>query len=258
MPGARLQTRERSRGIPVPETHFRPGSDPAHGRSPRCVADACSGGGMRNGMRPLPRGLDPLDDETLTGFVLRLAHRVGTTPAEISVRTGLPTRLPLSFLHYLDDEHLTGFAHATHLTPAEVTGMLLVPLGERYGPLSPAFTPRATPTRMIYDNPWVLTRSSRYCPLCLAGHGDAIQDRHGGAWRRLWRLPVVFLCLRHRRLLSHRCHDCGALAQSAHTANAIARLSDDSLHPTQCRFSAPSTPHQQSAGPCGADLANPP
>ncbi|MFF0337745.1 hypothetical protein ACFYUM_34800 [Streptomyces fimicarius] len=22
---------------------------------------------------------------------------------------------------------------------------------------------------MIYDNPWVLTRSTRYCPRCLAG-----------------------------------------------------------------------------------------
>ncbi len=50
--------------------------------------------------------------------------------------------------------------------------MLLAPLGERYGPLNPAFTPRTTPTRMIYDNPWVLTRSSRYCPFCLAGHGE--------------------------------------------------------------------------------------
>ncbi|MBZ4319141.1 TniQ family protein [Streptomyces sp. SCA2-4] len=141
-------------------------------------------------MRPLPRSLDPLPDEALTGFVLRLAHRLGTTPAEVSVRTGLvprtrpglPTRLPLGLLYHLDDEHIAGFARATRLAPGEVSGMLLAPLGERYGPLNPAFTPRTTPTRMIYDNPWVLTRSSRYCPFCLTGHGDAIQDRHGGAW----------------------------------------------------------------------------
>ncbi|GCD35802.1 hypothetical protein OEIGOIKO_03549 [Streptomyces chrestomyceticus JCM 4735] len=135
--------------------------------------------------------------------------------------------------------------------------MLLAPLGERYGPLNPAFTPRTTPTRMIYDNPWVLTRSSRYCPFCLAGHGEAIQDRHGGAWQRLWRLPVIFLCLRHRGLLSHRCTSCGTLAQFVHTANGIARLSDDSLHPTQCRFTARLASHRQPTGACGADLARP-
>ncbi|WP_439812029.1 TniQ family protein [Streptomyces sp. P9-2] len=214
-------------------------------------------------MRPLPRSLDPLPDETLTGFVLRLAHRLGTTPAEVVRRTGLargdrpgpPTRLPLSFQHHLDDAHLTDFARATHLTPAEVTDMLLAPLGQRYGPLNPAFTPRITPARMIYDNPWVLTRSTRYCPPCLAGNGAPIQDRHGGPWQRLWRLPVIFLCIQHRRLLSHQCFGCGMPAQSARTANALARLSDDALNPRQCRSAqARSAPTEQPAAACGADL----
>jgi hypothetical protein len=194
-------------------------------------------------MRSLPRSLDPLPDETLTGFVLRLAHRLGTTPAEILLRTGLapggspglPTRLPLSFQHHLDDAHLTVFARATLLMPAEVADMLLAPLGQRYGPLNPAFTPRNTPARMIYDNPWVLTRSTRYCPLCLAGNGTPIQDCHGGPWQRLWRLPVTFICVRHRRLLAHECPGCGAPAQSAGTSSAIARLTDDALNPWQCR-----------------------
>ncbi|MCX4906675.1 TniQ family protein [Streptomyces sp. NBC_00878] len=180
-----------------------------------------------------------------------------TTDQAITDRLrSLTATTPLGLIH-LDDEHIAGFARATRLAPGEVSGMLLAPLGERYGPLNPAFTPRTTPTRMIYDNPWVLTRSSRYCPFCLTGHGDAIQDRHGGAWQRLWRLPVIFLCLRHRRLLSHRCTRCGTLAQFVRTANSIARLSDDSLHPTQCRFTARSASHRQPTGACGADLARP-
>ncbi len=30
-------------------------------------------------LRPLPRSLDPLEDETLVGFILRLASHNGTT-----------------------------------------------------------------------------------------------------------------------------------------------------------------------------------
>ncbi|MGW0776543.1 TniQ family protein [Streptomyces sp. NPDC002835] len=214
-------------------------------------------------MRSLPRSLDPLPDETITGFVLRLAHRLGTTPAEILLRTGLapggspglPTRLPLSFQYHLDDAHLTVFARATLLMPAEVADMLLAPLGQRYGPLNPAFTPRNTPARMIYDNPWVLTRSTRYCPPCLTGNGTLIQDRHGGPWQRLWRLPMIFLCVRHQRLLAHQCPGCGAFAQSPHAGSAIARLSDDALNPWQCRSAeARSAPVEHPAHACGADL----
>ncbi|WP_326698975.1 TniQ family protein [Streptomyces sp. NBC_01754] len=218
-----------------------------------------------NRKRPLPRSLDPLPDETLIGFVLRLAHRLGTTPGEIAVRTGLapqgrpglPTRLPLGFLHHLSGGHLTDFAHTTHLTPGEVEGLLLAPLGKRYGPLNPVLTPRSTPARMIYDNPWILTRSTRYCPLCLAGDGDAIQALHGGAWKRIWRLPVAFLCLRHRRLLQHECPGCKTPAQSVRTANAIARLTDDTLHPTQCRFTPRPVSQQQPETACAADLTRP-
>ena len=44
--------------------------------------------------------------------------------------------------------------------------------------------------------------SSRYCPQCLAGDpASPVQQRFGGAWNKLWRLPVVFACLAHQRLL---------------------------------------------------------
>ncbi len=111
---------------------------------------------------------------------------------------------------------------------------------------------------MIHNNPWVLTETIRYCPDCLAGDGSEIESLHGGAWRRSWRLPVVFACIRHRRLLHDRCPACGGLVHAANANSMIARMNDDALHPTQCR----STPDvlgskTRSARPaCGANLAS--
>ena len=34
-------------------------------------------------LSPLPRSLDPLADESLPGYMLRLAHRLGLTPIRI-------------------------------------------------------------------------------------------------------------------------------------------------------------------------------
>ncbi len=41
-------------------------------------------------LSPLPRSLDPLPDESLPGYLLRLAHRLGLAPARIMQLTGLP------------------------------------------------------------------------------------------------------------------------------------------------------------------------
>jgi hypothetical protein len=39
--------------------------------------------------RPLPRSLDPLPDESIIGFMLRLAHRLEITPTRLVKLTGL-------------------------------------------------------------------------------------------------------------------------------------------------------------------------
>ncbi len=39
-------------------------------------------------LSPLPRSLDPLPDEVLPGYLLRLAHRLDRTPARILQLTG--------------------------------------------------------------------------------------------------------------------------------------------------------------------------
>ncbi|MFJ8938492.1 TniQ family protein [Streptomyces sp. NPDC102365] len=216
-------------------------------------------------MRPLPRSLHPLPDETLTGYILRLAHRLGTSPGAVAIRTGLTGhrkenvlfRIPTRLLHDLDPDEIQTFAKTTRLTREEVKHLLTSSLAERYGPLSGKFTPRKSSARMVNDNPWLLTRTPRYCPQCLTGDGSEIQELHGGAWQRSWRLPPVFACTKHRRLLRISCPACRQPVHTVETNSIIARLWDEDLHPTQC----PTTVAPRTVGrlqpACGAQLAEP-
>jgi hypothetical protein len=218
-------------------------------------------------LRHLPRSLEPLQDETLSGFVLRLAHRLCIDPGHLLRRTGLSSdraaqplnvRVPMNLLFGIDDQRARLFAHTTRLSPSEVSGLLLAPLGTRYGPLNPQYAKQPSTQRMIHGNSWVFTNTIRYCPECLAGDGSEIETLHGGAWRRLWRLPVVFACLRHRRFLRQHCPDCGGLTHASAPNSMIARLNDHTLHPTQCRATPPTSGKLRSSQPaCGADLSVP-
>ncbi|QFQ98377.1 TniQ family protein [Streptomyces phaeolivaceus] len=212
---------------------------------------------MAGRLRLLPRSLDPLEDESIHGYLLRLAHRFGAAPLEIAVRTGLVdpvparNRIPVRLLHDLDERRLDAFARATRLTRDEARGLLTAPLGERYGPLSARLLAEfRTPKGMVHNNRWILTRTTRYCPRCLSGDGTEIEERHGGCWRRAWRLPPVFACLRHQRLLLSGCPRCGQDVNAARTGSLIARASEAGLHPAQCRATVPST-----RAMCGAGLA---
>lgn len=215
-------------------------------------------------LRPLLRSLDPLPDETLSGYVLRLSHRLCIAPAQLVKRTGLGTstdagtkvfRIAMSSVFRLEREREERFTHTTRLSPDEVQALLLAPLGHRYGPLNPRYLKTPDFSRVIRDNPWVLTDEIRYCPECLAGDGSEIEALHGGAWRRFWRLPVAFVCVRHRRLLRDRCPDCGELVHAGGTNSMIARLNDDGLHPTQCRSTPTTAAKDRGVRPaCGADL----
>ncbi|MFF8437364.1 TniQ family protein [Streptomyces bacillaris] len=216
-------------------------------------------------MRPLPRSLDPLTDEALTGYVLRLAHRLGVSPGAVTIRTGLTGgrkenalfRVPMRLLHDLDLERIRHFVRTACLSPDEVGRLLTSSLAERYGPLNGKFTPRSSAARMVNGNAWLLTRRPRYCPQCLTGDGSEIQQRHGGAWRLSWRLPPVFACPRHRRLLRINCPACRQPVHAVEMNSIIARPWDEDLHPTQCRTTiAPRTVGRLQPA-CGAQLAEP-
>jgi TniQ protein len=185
----------------------------------------------------LPRSLDPLPEESLIGFLLRLSHRLDIAPGELAVVCGLEptTRLATSRLITLDAGG--AFAGATGLSPAEADALTLTPLAARFPSAGLEFCGRTrTPGGMFVKESWVFSAATRYCPACLAGDGSPIQDAHGGPWKRIWRLPVVFGCVEHRSLLMATCPACG---QPVHAKTESFGLLPApriaGLHPAACR-----------------------
>jgi TniQ len=191
---------------------------------------------------PLPRSLDPLPNESLPGYVLRLAHRLDLTPTALAIICGLGNRRqrsPASSIIFALDPHATArFAHATRLSSAEVTELTLVSLAAQYPPLDMRSVGRQRQVHGVFirEN-WIFARSTRYCPDCLAGDESPIQQRHGGAWSKLWRLPVVFACPTHRRLLRHACPACQSLAhqRTAGSPHLLPMAAHPVVHPAACR-----------------------
>jgi len=194
-------------------------------------------------IRPLPRSLDPLPDESLPGYLLRLSHRLSLAPARLVFLTGLSTQqgvrshAPVGQLVHLDPATRDAFAQATRLTTGEAADLCLSALAERYPPAAPVHVHRRS-ADMIRPDRWVFTIATRYCPQCLRGDNTAIQRAHGGAWQKSWRLPPVFACTTHRRFLEHLCPTC---CQPVHSDAArtpvriLPRPRDSTLHPAQCR-----------------------
>ena len=220
------------------------------------------GGQPAGTLSPLPRSLDPLPDEALPGYLLRLAHRLGLAPARVMQLTGLTgsrdSRQPArrSLIMHLDEAPAGAFARVTRLAAAETTQLCMSSMSGRYPWAAPRVTADQWGPRSL-ASPWVLTSATRYCPQCLAGDGSYIQQQHGGAWQKAWRLPVVFACPAHRRLLEHLCPSCRQPAMSAAPgapAWLIPRAFDGGLHPAQCRAALRPPAAGRQARPCGARL----
>lgn len=169
-------------------------------------------------LRPLPRSLLPLPDESLPGLLLRLAHRLDVSPGRLAVSTGLvqggplkTTRSTTSHLLMLTPDHLEPFSRALRLPDHHVDQLTLRPLVGRLPAVADALTRPGNPAQLRprgYFPPWILSASTRFCPLCLAGDGSEIQQRHGGAWKLHWRLGVVFACVEHQLFLQEDCPSC--------------------------------------------------
>jgi hypothetical protein len=219
--------------------------------------------------RPLPRSLDPLPDESLPGFLLRLGYRLGVSPARLVVLTGLSMNLqhrttaPFNLTMQLASEALDALARATRLTPRETADLCLSSLAERY-PLASTIPNRGRWTGHTYnrENRWVFIKATRYCPQCLAGDNTEIQRELGGAWRKTWRLPPVFACTMHRRFLDYQCPaccrpalDCGV---GRNSSPILPHWQHRGLHPAQCRVTRQESGAPRARGPiCGAKLDNP-
>ncbi|MFD4018492.1 TniQ family protein [Streptomyces sindenensis] len=212
--------------------------------------------------RPLPRSLDPLPGESLTGFILRLAHRLEIAPRRVAEATGLTTETTYGMILARYAVHLpprvaADFARATRLSPAEVESLCLAPLSHRYGPYRPYVESETTAQKhQPVPAGWGTHRLSRYCPQCLASNSSPIQDHHGGAWRRIWHLPITFACLQHERMLETGCPHCERPVN--HRSNTlIARPALDLLHPAQCRNLLTGTVRSDRPGTCAGRLDDP-
>lgn len=191
--------------------------------------------------RPLARSLAPLPDESLPGYVLRLAHRLARSPARIAELTHLAPAGAFARAQpmlTMTPGQAGAFAAATRLAPGQASRLCLADCyAGRYPPLRLDAYPRRAITA-ITRNGWVLTASTRYCPQCLAGDGSEIQQRHGGAWQQLWRLRVAFACTDHHKLLEHLCPQCASPVLDAKSGSNVGLLPSphqDGLHPAQCR-----------------------
>ncbi|MFF7725124.1 TniQ family protein [Streptomyces sp. NPDC008001] len=211
------------------------------------------------GRGSLPRSLSPLTGESLPGYILRLAHRLGRSPTRIGQLTGLAVdekAFRVNQLVALRPRTLTEFAAATRLTADEVVTLGLRPLASAYTPLA-----RAGPQsdgRVVLHSPWAFTAASRFCPTCLIGDHSPIQHAHGGAWQRHWHLPVVFACTRHQRLLNNVCPDCHRPINDAFYKRTSLVLYPTSAvqHPARCRNISIDDPARGSSAMCGADLSS--
>ena len=213
----------------------------------------------------LPRSLTPLEDESLPGYLLRLSYRLEISPARLGRLGGLTRdaeQIPVRHLLQLTPTAAHALTRAFTLPGTAAQALTLHSLAAVYPPARRSLA-SAAPTWSATDGttPWVLTNSSRYCPQCLAGDRTPIQQALGGAWRRAWRLPVVFACLRHGRFLDHACPNCAspALSFGKHPNGRIISFgllpaSRNILHPAQCRARLPATRPPLRSEVCGGRL----
>ncbi|GAA0473811.1 hypothetical protein GCM10010361_42690 [Streptomyces olivaceiscleroticus] len=211
----------------------------------------------------LPRSLDPLPDESLSGYVLRLSHRLTLPPGWLMRHTWIGSLNAHGLLASnsalaiaLPKDVTTRVALTTRLHPDEVAALTLACWNGRYPPITRALESKAGGRRRAGD--WLFRSAARFCPECLAGDGSLIQQQHGGPWKKTWRLPVVFACLEHRRYLRHWCPGCHQAPDASTGSRLVARVGDAGLHPAQCRNSPQPTEGRKRADPaCGTRLDQP-
>lgn len=187
----------------------------------------------RPGPVPLPCSLDPLPDESLAGFLLRLSYRLQVSPMRLARLTGSVKHHADSVLgrRLLLDLDVGRFALATRLTEEETAGLTLRPWRSRYPAIDKVLS-HSDPRGTRAD--WLFNDLPRHCPQCLAGDGSPVQQQYGGIWKKAWHLPIAFACTTHEVFLQNGCLQSHEFRRTM--SQLIAQPADKSLHPAQCRF----------------------
>jgi hypothetical protein len=207
-------------------------------------------------MRPLPMSLEPITEESLVSYLLRLAYRLSVPPLHLARMAGLAggphhSHLDRKLLLDIAPPQAESFARLARLTTAEVTALTLSSWQDRYPPIA-----RSMPGRghSSWSDSWLFITSPRFCPSCLAGDRTAAWRLHGGPWRKIWHLPVVFACLEHQEFLLDACPHC----RQSSPGPLIHRMNDNTLHPAQCRRPLAGLPAPVRRTPaCGGRLDTP-
>lgn len=202
--------------------------------------------------RPFGRSLDPLPEEDLGGYILRLSAHLCMSPVTLARRLGLVDDIESMITRrILIRSNLDEFAHLARLEPGEARALTLLNWEGCYQPIA---TARALPFPHRRTGPthaWLYAGTLRHCPSCLAGDSSEIQAKYGGAWKRIWRLSIAFACIEHRLFLSEGCGSEHAprLGQPL----LIPSVAVSGLHPAQCRQPRPQQ-HGRASQPCGNRL----
>lgn len=203
---------------------------------------------------PLPRSVEPLPGESLVSYLLRLGNRLGLSPLHLIRSAGWtehahPHHVPGSLLLDLPGPQADAFARLTRQTVGEVSALTLAQWRDRYPPIA-----RSTPSpgRQLRPDTWLFVGSPRFCPSCLAGDSTPAQQLHGGPWRKLWHLPVVFACVEHQTYLQAGCPHCGQPRSSS--GHLIQRVNDHTLHPAQCRWTIDAQTQKRKSRACAGRL----
>lgn len=186
--------------------------------------------------RPLPRSLAPQHAETLSGYLLNLAHRLGDRPIDLAHRIGLERTatagsIDTRFAVSIPDEIAARFAHACNLTADEAARLTLA----RWDGLLFDSSAPGKAARTVQGNGWFVPVLTRACPLCLAETDPTAQERV--TWQAAWKTPWAVTCTRHGVMLEDTCTDCGQPfgASGTRIRSLIPNPAFDALHPAACR-----------------------
>lgn len=201
------------------------------------------------GTRPLGRSLDPLPEESVIGYLLRLSFRLRISPLHLAKITGCVRPQDSAIgRRTLFDADTRQLARTARLAQAEADSLTATAWTDRYAPIRRS---RIEPgTRLILDG-WLASTSIRYCPQCLAGDGSPAQQEYGGPWKKAWHLPVTFACTSHQRFLRENC-------QEEHGSKPPVSLIPfpglSGIHPLQCRLPPQNGPASRDGRSCGMRL----
>jgi hypothetical protein len=200
-------------------------------------------------VRPLARSLDPVEGESLGGYLLRLSCRLHISPLQLARLTGCiaGTSAPIGCRLLLDLD-VGSFARATRLTISEAAALTFIPWTDRYPPVARSRTSPAWPA----PDDWLFSPRLRYCSACLAGDNSPVQQQYGGPWKKSWHLPISFACPQHLRFLSEDCPQQHLAGRG--TWQLITQASDSTLHPAQCRRPEHPGNHGRHRRSCGIRL----